>query len=584
MFRSIRWKIAWPYVVLILVTMSALGFLLSNFARLTYLDNLETQLTAEAKMIGEVLKPILQQSSAENGLDDFARKWANIINGRVTIIATDGTVLGESHEDRTAMNNHLDRPEIVNALNSGYGTSTRFSHTVGYQMMYTAIQLKENGQNVGFVRIAIPVDKLDAKLNELQHVLATTTLFITLLAVLLASLISIRISNPLRQLTREILRITNNSPASETRISRGNEIGQLSQAFNTMSLKIKSQITEIEAESAKLSAVLQKMNDGVLIVDGVGNVQLINPAAARLFPRDNGTKIGAPLIEVTMDHQPVDLWKKCLESGESQSAKFEISNNKTHVLTTATFLGSILPDSILLLFQDITKQVQTEAIRRDFISNVSHELRTPLAGIKALTETLQTGALEDPPAARRFLERIETEVDSLSLMVSELLELSKIESGRVPFEFRPTKPIEVIKPAYDRLFMQAEHSSISLHIHCAEDLPEINADAVRLQQVMVNLIHNAIKFTPQGGTVTVNASVKEKFVKFSVEDTGVGISSEDIPRIFERFYKADRSRASTGTGLGLAIARHTVESHGGHIWVDSGVASGSIFSFIIPIL
>jgi two-component system phosphate regulon sensor histidine kinase PhoR len=564
--------------------MGALGFLLSNFARLTYLDNLETQLTAEAKMIGEILKPILQQSSAENGLDDFARKWANIINGRVTIIAPDGTVLGESHEDRTAMNNHLDRPEIVAALNSGYGTSTRFSHTVGYQMMYTAIQLKENGQKVGFVRIAIPVDKLDEKLNELQLVLVTTTLFITLLAVLLASLISIRISNPLRQLTREILRITNNSPASETRLSRGNEIGQLSQAFNTMSLKIKSQITEIETESAKLSAVLQKMNDGVLIVDGVGNVQLINPAAARLFPRANGTGFGSTLIEVTMDHQPVDLWKKCLESGESQSAKFEISNNKTQVLATATILGSILPDSILLLFQDITKQVQTEAIRRDFISNVSHELRTPLAGIKALTETLQTGALEDPPAARRFLERIETEVDSLSLMVSELLELSKIESGRVPFEFRPTKPIEVIKPAYDRLFMQAEHSCVSLQIHCSEDLPEINADAVRLQQVMVNLIHNAIKFTAEGGTVTVKASVKEKYVKFSVEDTGVGISSEDIPRIFERFYKADRSRASTGTGLGLAIARHTVESHSGHIWVDSGVAKGSIFSFIIPIL
>jgi two-component system phosphate regulon sensor histidine kinase PhoR len=482
------------------------------------------------------------------------------------------------------MNNHLDRPEIVAALNSGYGTSTRFSHTVGYQMMYTAIQLKENGQKVGFVRIAIPVDKLDEKLNELQLVLVTTTLFITLLAVLLASLISIRISNPLRQLTREILRITNNSPASETRLSRGNEIGQLSQAFNTMSLKIKSQITEIETESAKLSAVLQKMNDGVLIVDGVGNVQLINPAAARLFPRANGTGFGSTLIEVTMDHQPVDLWKKCLESGESQSAKFEISNNKTQVLATATILGSILPDSILLLFQDITKQVQTEAIRRDFISNVSHELRTPLAGIKALTETLQTGALEDPPAARRFLERIETEVDSLSLMVSELLELSKIESGRVPFEFRPTKPIEVIKPAYDRLFMQAEHSCVSLQIHCSEDLPEINADAVRLQQVMVNLIHNAIKFTAEGGTVTVKASVKEKYVKFSVEDTGVGISSEDIPRIFERFYKADRSRASTGTGLGLAIARHTVESHSGHIWVDSGVAKGSIFSFIIPIL
>ncbi len=290
-----------------------------------------------------------------------------------------------------------------------------------------------------------------------------------------------------------------------------------------------------------------------------------------------------PLIEVTLDHQPVELWQKCIESGESQSAKFEISNKKIQVHAIATLLGSILPDHILLLFQDITKQVQTDAVRRDFISNVSHELRSPLAGIKALTETLRDGAIDDPPAAHRFLERIETEVDSLSLMVSELLELSRIESGRVPLELNPTRPVDVIQPAFDRLYLQVERSGLQLSIDCPDDLPQITADAFRLQQVIVNLIHNAIKFTPEGGKVIVSAALEDQSIKFSVSDTGKGISSSDLPRIFERFYKVDRSRSSSGTGLGLAIARHTVEAHNGKIWVESTVGKGSTFSFVIPL-
>ena len=187
--------------------------------------------------------------------------------------------------------------------------------------------------------------------------------------------------------------------------------------------------------------------------------------------------------------------KSALDSGESQTAKFDISNNKIQVQAVATLLGSVLPDHILLLFQDITRQVQTDAIRRDFISNVSHELRTPLAGIKALTETLQNGAIDDPPAAHRFLERIETEVDSLNLLVSELLELSRIESGRVPLELKPTRPIDVIQPAFERLYMQAERCRYYFYHGLCGRSTQIIADGLRLQQVVVNLIHNAIKFT-----------------------------------------------------------------------------------------
>jgi two-component system phosphate regulon sensor histidine kinase PhoR len=239
--------------------------------------------------------------------------------------------------------------------------------------------------------------------------------------------------------------------------------------------------------------------------------------------------------------------------------------------------------STLLLFQDLTNQRQTEAMRRDFISNVSHELRTPLAALKALTETLQAGALEDPPAAHRFLEQMETEVDSLSLMVNELLELSRIESGRVPLNLAPTPPLDIVYPAVDRLRLQAERAGLLLSVECAEDLPLVLADATRVQQVVVNLLHNAIKFTPSEGEVTVNVTRQDREVRFAISDTGIGIAAEDLPRIFERFYKVDRSRATSGTGLGLAIARHLVEAHGGRIWAESEVGKGSTFYFTIPL-
>jgi two-component system, OmpR family, phosphate regulon sensor histidine kinase PhoR len=235
----------------------------------------------------------------------------------------------------------------------------------------------------------------------------------------------------------------------------------------------------------------------------------------------------------------------------------------------------------LLLFQNLTRVRHLETVRQDFISNISHELRTPLASLKALTDTLQESALDDPPAARRFLQRIETEVDALSLMVSELLELSRIESGRVPLKMEAVSASDLIDQAVERLRLQAERAGLNVETTCQQDLPSVLADSSRLEQVLVNLLHNAIKFTPTGGIITVGAQLSEDNVLFSVKDTGIGIPTDDLSRIFERFYKTDRARSGGGTGLGLAIARHLVEAHGGRIWAESVEGQGSIFYFTV---
>ena len=318
------------------------------------------------------------------------------------------------------------------------------------------------------------------------------------------------------------------------------------------------------------------------MVDEQGLVQLINPAALLLFRTENADVIGKSLIEVVRQHQLVELWRRSRMSGEQESITLEISPNRLFVQGIASPLRQVQPEMTLMLFQDLTRVRRLETVRRDFVSNVSHELRTPLASLKALTETLQEGALEDPPAARRFLQRMETEIDNLTQMVHELLELSRIESNRVPLKRRPVNPCELASPPVERMQMQAERAGLSLRMTCSGDLPPVQADPERVSQVLINLIHNAIKFTPPGGEIVVSGTQLDNEVTICVRDTGVGISPEALPRIFERFYKADRSRSGGGTGLGLSIARHIIEAHGGRIWAESDIQRGSTFYFTLP--
>ncbi len=280
-------------------------------------------------------------------------------------------------------------------------------------------------------------------------------------------------------------------------------------------------------------------------------------------------------------YQLVEAWQRSRRTGEAQEESVELPARRRFLQLV------VLPDrqtgGSLLLVQDLTRVRRLETVRRDFISNVSHELRTPLASLKALTETLRDGALEDPKAAQRFLGRIETEVDALTQMATELLELSRIESGQVPLELKAVPAAALLLSATERMRAQAERAGLVLRLDTAQDMTEVKADPPRLEQVLVNLIHNAVKFTGPGGEVVLSAQTEAGFVRFSVRDTGVGIPADDLERIFERFYKADRARSGGGTGLGLSISRHLVEAHGGRIWAESTEGQGSTFYFTIPV-
>lgn len=582
MFSSLRWRIAIPFILLIAFSILTTGFYLSSYIRTSYQENLEEELLDEARLIGNLLSNTTLIPSNSAYLTAQASFLSSMLNKRVTIVAADGIVVGESHEDPASMDNHLNRPEIQAALSEGAGNSVRFSNTIQQDMLYTAVPITNENQINGFIRLAVPLTTIQSNISQIRQSLFIFVGFTILIAILVSFWIADRTTKPLRELAISTSRITQ----TETDLTNGkmgfDEVDQLTQSVKLMTLQLQSQIEALTTERSRMNAVLSEMSDGVIIVDALGKVQLMNPASERVFRVAQEDAQGRTLIEILRHHQLNELWRECFKSGDVKSISLELTNPRLYLQVTATPLGKALPGSTMLLFQNTTQLRQLERVRQDFISNISHELRTPLASLKALTETLQEGALNDPPAAQRFLERMDIEVDSLSLMVSELLELSRIESGKVPLNISQVEPCDLIAGAVDRLNLQAERSGLTIEIRCSPDLPMIYADGKRLEQVLVNLLHNAIKFTPTGGRIIATADSEDRRLIFSVKDTGIGIPAEDQLRIFERFYKTDRSRASTGTGLGLAIARHLVEAHGGYIWVESREGEGSSFYFSIP--
>ena len=356
------------------------------------------------------------------------------------------------------------------------------------------------------------------------------------------------------------------------------ELETLSSAVTSLVSAYDTRYSALEDERARLATVLDQITDGVLIADEQGLIRFANPAAARLFQTSN--PLNRSIAEVIRNHQLVEAWRRCQQTRQMQSESVEVPTR--HQYLQLVVIPDLHSSGSLLLVQDLTRIRRLETVRRDFVSNLSHELRTPLASLKALTETLQDGALEDPPAARQFIDQIQTEVDALTQMATELLELSRIESGRLSLDLRPVAPYDLLDSARKRMQLQAERAGLKLRVECAEELPPIRIDAPQLEQVLVNLIHNAVKFTHPGGEVILFARPGIGAVRFAVQDTGIGIPADDVPRIFERFYRVDKSRTGSGTGLGLSIAKHVVEAHKGKIWAESTEGQGSTFYFTIP--
>jgi len=578
MFRSIQRRITISFILVVLIIMGVLGVYLVNSTRDSQLDSLRSQLENEARITAEASLPGLLNGDEQSNLDVLAEKLGTDIDARITIVALNGTVLGDSGEDPSNMENHADRPEIVDALATGIGESTRYSTTLEQRMMYVAVPISYHDVTMGVARVSLPLTAVESAVHQVTVTIIIAMAAATGSVILAAWIIARTTTRPIRKLTAASRRITSGELGQRIAIEAKGEVGELTYAFNEMSAKVKELVETVSEDRTRLATILDSMADGVIMTDTEGNVSLANRAAEKLLNL-KGAK-DKPLIEAVRDHEIDELLKLCLRTGSTQAAQYESGLSKRYLRAIAI---PITERGVLLLFQDLTELRNLQTTRRELIGNISHELRTPLAGIKAMVETLHDGAIDDMEVARDFLTRIDTEVDRLTQLVAELTELSRIETGEAELRREPVNLNQLAEEVVIQFGPQAERQKLSISEGLSAELPAVPVDKGRIRQVIANLVHNAIKFTPTGGRITVTSRVLEASVVVDIADTGMGIAKEDQARVFERFYKGDKARTGEGTGMGLAIAKHVIEAHGGNIWVESEEGKGSTFSFSLPL-
>ena len=401
-----------------------------------------------------------------------------------------------------------------------------------------------------------------------------------ILFLLVEFLITRMITGPIKRITKAADSIAAGNLDQQIPIMTNDEIGRLARAFNEMSQNLQTTMANIVDERSNLATVLANLTDGVVMTNSEESILLVNSAAERLFNFQETNVIGHTLIEVLHDYEIDEVVKKSISSGHEQNAQLESAGRFLRVIVVPISPGR--SSATLVLFQDLTELRNLQTMRRELIGNISHDLKTPIAGIKAMVETLQDGAINDKKAASDFLTRIEGEVDRLTHMVSEITELSRIESGKTELKKEPIDINMVIREVVAQMTPLADGSQVIITTSLTPGLPIVKIDKDRIRQTSINLVHNAVKFNHPGGKITISTNFNKEFVIVSVSDTGTGISKEDLPHIFERFYKGDKSRAKGGSGLGLAIAKHTIQAHGGNISVKSEQGNGSTFSFTIP--
>ncbi len=582
MSRSIYWKITIPFILLFVAGMGILGFYLADTTRNTEINHLENQLANEAVLVAEISAPAFADPIKQSDINSIAKTTGNEIQARVTLIAKDGTVLGDTEHDPLTMENHAMRPEVAAALSSGTGQSIRYSATLHESMLYVAVPIIEQGQVMGVARIAIPLTTVQSSINSSVAIVVSVIAIVAIMVVVAAALIASLITRPVRQITEAAEGIAAGKLDQQISVRTSDEIGRLGRAFNEMSLNLKTTMATIMDERSKLVTVLSSLTDGIIMTDTDEKIVLVNPAAERLFNFEEANVTGHPFIEAVLDYEIDSAVKKCLETATEQTLQLDSTAGKfLRVIAVPVTVSE--SKSALILFQDLTELRSLQTMRRELIGNLSHELRTPIAGIKVMVETLKDGAIKDKKIAEDFLTRIDDEIDRLTQMVSEITELSRIETGRADLQMSATDLNLLVKEVVAQMNTLAKKQQLTVATNLLRGLPTIKADRERIRNTIVNLVHNAIKFNRPGGRIEISTRVDGNSVIVSVSDTGIGISAEALPHVFERFYKADKSRSHDGSGLGLAIAKHTIQAHGGRIWADSQEGKGSIFSFSLPL-
>jgi two-component system, OmpR family, phosphate regulon sensor histidine kinase PhoR len=592
--------------VLIALSLALVGLYLERREQESLVKQVAARLEAQASLLAAEAP-----ESVVFG-DAWARGAAARTKGRVTMIASDGRVLADSDEPSAQMDNHRERPEVSAALRAGSGKAIRFSDTVNRPLVYVAHSVPTAGSGPLILRLSVPLGEVSQGSGDFRR----DFLGIAVLSLLGASAIAVLwargIAGQLRRMVAFAGGVSHGEMPDRLPTGSQDELGHLAVALNAMAAGLKATLERLEEEGRRSRTIVESMGEGLVVLDGRGRVSLLNPAAERLLGVSKHTALGRTALEVVRSYEMDDLLQAAARQQGGANAEITLVHPQRRTLAgTAVAMrdvGGVVQGTVLAL-RDITQLKRLEEIRMEFVVNVTHELRTPLTAIRGYAETLLHGDLADRETARKFLEIIHRHAERLGRLLNDLLELSNIELERTPLHLRPVACGDLVRQGVTLLAPQAEKKGIHLSISVPEDVPLVLGDRDRLVQVLVNLIDNALKYTPANGKVTVAArrltaeaqggrgagesgpapdtSAARPFdaVEFSVTDTGIGIPEKDLPRITERFYRVDRARSREmgGTGLGLAIVKHLVAAHNGELAIESRLGEGTQVRIRVPV-
>jgi len=595
-FRTIQVKLIIIYVLLILVAMQLIGVYFVRTLENTFESNFTTSLTNQANLIAEYVKPYLvNRATAENGdtaplvdnLDEIVNNFNRFSGAEIQIIDDKGIVLSSSL-DQTVVGQKNTQAEVSRVLQGIHPEPEDVVDEHGVRKRAIVNPIVSEGRIIGAIYMVASMEDQYEMMDGINRIFIAGTLIALALTALLGIILSGTITAPIKEITRTATEMAEGNFNASVKVKGSDEIGQLAQAFNYMTNRLKEALNANEEEKEKLASILSNMSDGVIATDEQGRVIVLNRRAKDMLRLEEQEAMGRQIADLlSIPKQQVDAHVL----GADHTAVIEFADRRDEpILVRATFTpihrrGQGITGTIIVL-HDVTEQEQLERSRREFVANVSHELRTPLTTINSYLEALNDGALDDPELARNFLGVTRNETERMIRLVNDLLQLSRLDSGQTALRREPVDLAAMLEDVADRFSFQLRKRKIGISIQTDRRLPAVSADPDQLDQVLDNLVSNAIKYTPEGGAIEIIASRSgHDKVEVAVKDTGIGIPEKDLSRIFERFYRVDkaRSRSMGGTGLGLSIAREIVKAHGGDIRIDSVVNQGTTVTFSLPL-
>ena len=567
-------------LLLIAVTILVLDFYLGRYLSQRQVETVQQRLDSEANILAHELRAVMPSELPHWSAEAGTRSQA-----RVTVINPQGIVLGDSQHDIETMENHANRPEIMEAHLAQKGTSIRHSKTLDRDLCYLAIRVDYQGQRDYVLRLALPLEDLDAAIAAVRWQILKASLAAALVALGIAYYFSFVFTRRVKRLRAFAEDMVDARFPKTPLPSEDDELGALGQSLNRMSAQLGELVDRLKMESARRESILASMVEGVLAVDDQMRVTFCNASFAKAVGCGYPVSERMPLVELVREPELLEMLKKVLADGQSVKQRLQHLGpaNRSLEIQSAPLASPSRPGAIAIL-HDITDLERLERVRKDFVANVSHELRTPLTAIRGYAETLLDGALEDQENNRRFLEIIKAHSIRLNNISADLLVLSELESGRPPAEPERLSLRAALESALRTVEGEAQLRGVRLCFETPGDT-QVMGDRVHLEQVLVNLLDNAVKFNRPGGEVRAEIyPVENGRAQIVIADTGIGIPSEDLPRIFERFYRVDktRSREVGGTGLGLSIVKHVVERMHGTIRAESMLGKNSRFIVEFP--